>query len=207
MSTMFGRPDPRELERQRLMAQYGSQPPMGVAGSMPATPVAPLPSIPQTPPQPQPQMGMAGAQGPQGIGLSQQPVVPPAPRPQPQGVGVANNLGAGQPGMQQVMEDPTVGRMGTEEAVKINGGEKGTDWKGMAKDLAKGLKAGGFGGSLYNQEIKNIGLLQEAQAPQMSVGAATSAAQPQGMSGAMQAITGGIGSQPTMVEMLKRMRR
>jgi hypothetical protein len=197
-------------EMRRLSQLYGQQPSMGMAGSVPPAPTQPMPAIQPMPmQQPQPQMGMAGAQGPQGIGMAQQPVVPPAPQPQPQGVGIANNLGAGQPGMQQVMQDPTVGRMGTEEAVKINGGEKSADWKGMAKDLAKGLKSSGFGtgGIMSQKEIKNIGLLQEAKAPVAIGTAANQNAQQPGMSAAMQAITGSIGSQPGMLEMLKRMRR
>jgi hypothetical protein len=197
-------------EMRRLSQLYGQQPSMGMAGSVPPAPAQPMPAIQPMPmQQPKPQMGMAGAQGPQGIGMAQQPVVPPAPQPQPQGVGIANNLGAGQPGMQQAMEDPTVGRMGTEEAVKINGGEKSTDWKGMAKDLAKGLKSSGFGtgGIMSQKEIKNIGLLQEAKVPVAIGTAANQNAQQPGMSAAMQAITGSIGSQPGMLEMLKRMRR
>lgn len=203
----IGSYDPRYLEEQRrLQMMYGNQPPVGMAGSVPPQTVAPMPSIPQMPPQPQPQMGMAAAQGQQGIGLSQQPVVPPAPQPQPQGVGVAFNQGAGQPGMQQVMEDPTVGRMGVEETVGVKGGEAGGfNSKALGKALSGAFKSGQ---GLYNQEIKNIGLLREAQAPQMGVGAAIQQPQQQpGMSGAMQAISGGIGSQPQLLEMLKRMRR
>jgi hypothetical protein len=180
-------------EMRRLSQLYGKQPSMGMAGSVPPAPAQPMPAIQPMPmQQPQPQMGMAGAQGPQGIGMAQQPVAQPAPMPQPQGVGIANNLDAGQVGMQQAMEDPTVGRMGTEEAVKINGGEKGTDWKGMAKDLAKGLKSSGMstGGIMSQKEIKNIGLLQEAKAP-AAIGMAAQAQQPQ-MSTGMQAIMGNM---------------
>lgn len=201
----IGSYDPRYLEEQRRrQMMYGNQPPVGMAGSVPPQQVAPMPSIPQMQPQPQPQMGMAGAQGAQGIGLSQQPVVPPAPQPQPQGVGVAFNQGAGQPGMQQVMEDPTVGRMGVEETVGVKGGEAGGfNSKALGKALTGFAKA-----ASKEEKIKNIGLLQQPRAPQQT-GIAAAMQQPQqpGMSGAMQAITSGIGSQPAMLDMLKRMRR
>lgn len=207
---MNGQFDPRELERQRLMAQYGGQvPPVGMQGSAPA---APMPQIGQQSPLAMQRMNQAG-----GVGQQFSPVMQPTPQSS------VNAMFAPQPGaMQQQIGGMTQGNIvkpPAPEQTDVVAAEMskmrdepqnkagGTDWKGMAKDLAKGLKASGFGKSLYNQDIPNIGLLQEAQAPQMSVGAATSAAQPQGMSGAMQAITGGIGSQPTMVEMLKRMRR
>lgn len=201
--------DPRYLEEQRRrQMMYGAQPPVGIAGSVPQQTVAPMPSIPQMPPQPQPQMGMAAAQGPQGVGLSQQPVVPPAPQPQPQGVSVANNTAASQPSFQQSAEELQKAReMSAFENAQMTGEapEKKFNSKALGKALSGAFKSGQ---GLYNQEIQNIGLLREAQAPQMGVSAAMQQPQQQpGMSGAMQAITGGIGSQPQMLEMLKRMRR
>lgn len=72
----------------------------------------------------------------------------------------------------------------------------GTDWKGMAKDLASGLKSSGMstGGIMSQKEIKNIGLLQQPQAPQMPqqpIGMAAQAQQPQ-MSTGMQAVMGNM---------------
>jgi hypothetical protein len=202
----IGSYDPRyEEEMRRRMAMYGQQPPMGVAGSVPPQTVAPMPSIPQMPPQPQPQMGMAAAQGPQGIGMSQQPVVPPTPMPQPQGVGIANNLDAGQPGMQQVMEDPTVGRMGVEDTVGIKGGEAGGfDSKALGKAMVTLAK--GMGGK--DEPMKPLPMLNMPKPQQQDIGmAASMPPQQPGMSNAMQAIASGIGSQPQLLEMLKRMRR
>lgn len=192
---LIGR-DPFE-EQRRLQMMYGNQPPVGIAGSVPQQIVAPMPSIPQMPPQPQPQMG---------IGLSQQPVVPPAPQPQPQGVSVANNTAASQPSFQQSAEELQKAReMSAFENAQMTGEAPKFNSKALGKALSGAFKSGQ---GLYNQEIKNIGLLREAQAPQMGVGAAMQQPQQQpGMSGAMQAISGGIGSQPQLLEMLKRMRR
>lgn len=209
---MNGQFDPRELERQRLMAQYGGQvPPVGMQGSAPA---APMPQIGQQSPLAMQRMNQAG-----GVGQQFSPVMQPTPQSS------VNAMFAPQPGaMQQQIGGMTQGNIvkpPAPEQTDVVAAEMskmrdepqnkagGTDWKGMAKDLAKGLKASGFGSgeSLMNQEIKNIGLLQEASAPAPTVGAATTAGQPQGMSAAMQAITGGIGTQPTMIDMLKRMRR
>jgi hypothetical protein len=68
----------------------------------------------------------------------------------------------------------------------------GTDWKGMAKDLGKGMIA--FQESQKFTTAKPAQLLQQAQAPQMPqqpIGMAAQAQQPQ-MSTGMQAIMGNM---------------
>ena len=204
MSTMFGQPDPRELERQRLMAQYGGQvPPVGIQGSAPA---APMPELRESSPLELQRINQAGR-----VDQQFSPVMQPTLQSsvnamfQPQSGAMQKQIGNVTQG--NVVNPPAPET--TSEFMKSMGGG-GTDWKGMAKDLAKGLKSSGLGSgqSLMNQEIENIGLLQQAKSPQMGIGAAMQQPQQQaGMSGAMQAITSGIGSEPAMLEMLKRMRR
>jgi hypothetical protein len=123
--------------------------------------------------------------------------------------GVANNLDAS-------MSEGVAGNVPVSPMQQQAQGQlapAGTDWKGMAKDLAKGLKSTDLasGGIMSQKDIPNIGLMQTPQAPQMQpqmgMAANQGMGQPQGMSAAMQAISGGIGNQPGMLEMLKRMRR
>lgn len=81
----------------------------------------------------------------------------------------------------------------------------GFDLKGFAQDLSKATKGTDFdfGESLYNQKINNIGLLQMPQAPQQAPTAPVVAAQPQ--QSAMQAIQGGMPSNPLLDQMLRNL--
>lgn len=106
--------------------------------------------------------------------------------------GVANNLGASMP-------DGVAGSVPMSPMQQQAQGQlapAGPDWKGMAKDLASGLKSSEMstGGIMSQKEIKNIGLLQQPQAaqmPQQPIGMAAQAQQPQ-MSTGMQAIMGNM---------------
>lgn len=201
--------DPRELERQRLMAQYGGQfPPVGMAGSAPA---APAPQLGQQSPLAMQRMNQAG-----GVGQQFSPVMQPTQQSS------INAMFQPQPGAMQQQ----IGGMTQGNVVQPPAPEK-TDVVAaeMAKMRQEPQNAGGAGGGFNSKQfgqammaaakgmnkeekIKDIGLLQQPRAPQQ-IGMASAMQQPQpvGMSGAMQAITGGIGSQPQMLEMLKRMRR
>lgn len=190
-------------EMRRLSQLYGQQPPMGMAGSVP--------------PAPAPQLGQMSPLQQQNM---QQPAFSPVMQQTPQGA--VNSMFQPQQGamqrqlapiaqgnvVQPQQTDPVASEIDKMRQEPQNQGG-GADWKGMAKDLAKGLKSSGFGtgGIMSQKEIKNIGLLQEAKAPVAIGTAANQNAQQPGMSAAMQAITGSIGSQPGMLEMLKRMRR
>lgn len=98
------------------------------------------------------------------------------------GMGVANNLTAG--GVEGIGGSVPM----TPQAQMQSGSmaKSSPDWRGMAKDLGKGMTAM----KAADKEIKNIGLMQQAQAPQMPMGVAgnQTMGQPQGVSSAMQAI-------------------
>lgn len=180
---------------------------MGMAGSVPPAQVSAPPSIQSMPmQQPQPQMGMAGAQGAQGIGLSQQPVVPPAPQPQPQGVGVAFNTDAGAPiSTADFAMQEGAGKMG------MSGQEpskSGFDLKGLAKDLFGGKKKNTAALSMATDLTphSDAGVIMPKSAPPpIGVQANQGQGQPSTQA-AMSAITGGIGASPQLEQMLKALR-
>ena len=195
--------DPRYLEEMRRREMmYGAQPPVGMAASAPP---APMPQLRESSPLELQRINQAG-----GVGQQFSPVMQPTPQ---SSVNAMFQPPVG--GMQQQIGGMTQGNVVTPPAPESTSefmakmSPESSSGSFNSKALGKAL-SGAFksGKGLYNQEIKNIGLLQQAQAPQMGIGAALQ--QPQqkpGISGAMQAITGGIGSQPQMLEMLKRMRR
>ena len=103
------------------------------------------------------------------------------------GMGIANNVGASMP-------DGVAGSVPMSPMQQQAQGQlapAGPDWKGMAKDLGKGMTA--FQESQKFTTAKPAQLLQQAQAPQTppAMGMAAQAQQPQ-MSTGMQAIMGNI---------------
>jgi hypothetical protein len=197
---MIGNYDPRYL------AMYGKQPPMGMAGSVPPAQVSAPPSFQSMPmQQPQPQMGMAGAQGAQGIGMAQQPVVPPAPMPQPQGVGVAFNADQGAPiSTADFAMQEAAGGMGMSGQAPS---KSGFDLKGLAKDLFGGKKnTSALSMATDLTPDQNAGIIRPKSAPD-PIGMQANQGQGQpSTSAAMSAITGGIGSSPQLDQMLKALR-
>jgi len=196
----IGNYDPRyEEEMRRRMAMYGQQPPVGIAGSVPP---APMPQLRESSPLELQRVNQVG-----GVGQQFSPVMQPTPQ---SSVNAMFQPPVGQ--MQQQIGSMTQGNVvqppapeTTSQFMDKMGGQPsgGFDSKAFGKAMMSAAK-----GMNKEEPIKNIGLLQQPQAPQPQMGmAAAMPAQAPGMSGAMQAIAGGIGSQPQMLEMLKRMRR
>ena len=197
----IGSYDPRYLEEmKRIQAMYGgNQPPVGMSASAPPVP---MPQLRESSPLELQRINQAG-----NVGQQFSPVMQPTPQ---SSVNAMFQPPVG--GMQQQIGGMTQGNVVTPPAPETTSQfmdkmsaepSSGFDSKALGKALSGWAKS-----ASKEEPIKNIGLLRQASAPQQ-MGMAASMQQPQqaGMSGAMQSISGGIGSQPTMIEMLKRMRR